>query len=147
MQGDEIYFELTSVNAEINRSLTVEYGRPNEPALEIGCILNAGGDRQVQEGYLERRPSSCDDLKLQRNSGTECCLMHAAATGVKPLDIPGSLFYAADTSPAFQSDVHMASPATGSSAPASSDRKSGSDISSPSTNTAKYLPADFRVRP
>lgn len=44
-----------------------------------------------------------------------------------------SLSYASDTSPAVQSDVHMASPATGSSALASSDRRS--DVSSPSTNS------------
>ncbi|KAL1941960.1 hypothetical protein VTO73DRAFT_6490 [Trametes versicolor] len=56
-----------------------------------------------------------------------------------------SLSYASDTSPAVQSDVHMASPATGSSALASSDRRS--DVSLPSTNATKYFPADFAIRP
>ncbi|OJT05775.1 hypothetical protein TRAPUB_3354 [Trametes pubescens] len=56
-----------------------------------------------------------------------------------------SLSYASDTSPAIQSDVHMASPATGSSALASGDCRT--DVSSPSTNTTKYFPADFATRP
>ncbi|KAH9859116.1 hypothetical protein C2E23DRAFT_801477 [Lenzites betulinus] len=56
-----------------------------------------------------------------------------------------SLSYGSDLSPTVLRDRQFASPATGSSALASSDRKT--DVSEPSTRVTKYFPADFKTRP